>query len=1002
MPFQLNTMTVIRWLTTWACLLMLQCAAAQTQPIYLYYQEIQLLEQQNKVLMARTATLTEQSQRDSAQLERYQTKPVPEAKITAAQINASRLDVAFAHSESTRTTQALLDARRHLAQSKKTLDQAEEALLKQRLILQTTPDIVSDIRRLEQVEQVLLTIVELQQRHIELLLKLQQQVRQAETNKRALLKVQMEVQYQQQIAEQALNNQRVIAKAQTEQNEWLSQLQNLHERQRLSLTQANGVSAQSIQLATDIFYLEERVRLSQVGIQLLSLSNKVQLLLDKKARQLGVTDINASQLLAEVIQLDGVLLEKNGIIEQQLSIEQASFSQNILTEAQLKHNEDLLRELQLAYSVYAETVADLETALSDYISKQQAKLAEVITERQTTLGFDKQAWMLLFSRIAQMPEQSWLYAHSLYNNIMDALIVLPVYKAVLLILAILSWVVIWLIGRYYTSLVVEKVESKRIRLSDNLLYTVIILLRRNLFGLILFGSVLTLLIVSKVSFAAYAAIFYLILVWFVTRFLIGIVRLLLVERISDSSGRDVQLYHRLKWSLIFGGIISGLMIYANFLNVAVDVLNLLSRLFMLFLLVISLVLFNGRKVILELINFWLSRKRGYIRRAVRWIITLLPIVIFIDAVVGLLGYINLAWVMSYYQLVFVIVATGYLILRGVVSDLVDVASEFAIRRLSNGWLLSEALFKPIDRIARLIMLVVATVILFVLYGWTTEPLIIDTIGEALQFDIVSFAGTTITLLSVVEFIVLVFIFVWAAKWIKEFSYRFFFKNIRDVGARYSLSVFSQYIMVTLGTIITLRVLGIDFSGMAFVLGGLMVGLGFGLRDFANNIFSGFMLLIERPVREGDIISVGDFEGEVTHIGLRSITVRSWDNREILVPNSEVYNKTFTNWTHVDDIVRVESVVKIHRQDNPYRAEQLILNVLTAMPEVLEHPEPHVLIKELADGIIEFEARLYIDVRKHSRFKVRSQALFSIWKSFVEEGIKAAYPRQEIQFIKPGE
>ncbi|NKB46199.1 MAG: mechanosensitive ion channel, partial [Legionellales bacterium] len=894
----------LRWVIVWTGLFAVQCGFAQTQPIYLYYQEIQLLEQQNIVLDARIATLTEQNQQDLKRLQIYQAKPIPEQSVTSIDVNAARLHLAFAHSEYVRTEQTLTNAKRNLAHSQKLINQTMETLLQQRLVLQSTPEIVSDIRRLEKIEKVLLTVVKLQKQHIQLLETLLELVKQSEKHKQALLQTLKGLQLKQQLAEQAVMNQRIVAKAQTEQNQWLIELQQLHEQKAQLLLAPEGVSVDTIQLAMQIFYLEERIRLSQIGVQLLILSEKVQLLLDKKSDKAQGTDVNVSHLLAEAVHLRNMLQEKNRIIEQQLSIQQASFSQDILSKEQLKINENLLRELQLAYATYADTIADLETTLTDYLAGQQAKLAQVITERRATLSFDQQAWVLLFNRVAQIPEQSWRYFQSLYNHMMEALVVLSPSKMIVLGFALLAWLVGWLVARYYTFLVVEKVESKRIRLSDNLIYTIIILLRRNLIGLALFGGALTVLLTSQVKFSAYASMFYLALVWFIFRSLIGIVRLLLVERISDSSGRDVRLYHRLKWSLIFGGIVTGLAVYVNFLNVATDVLNLLSHLFMVFLLVTSLVLFNGRKVILELINAWLNRKRGYVRRTVRWIITLLPIVIFIDAIIGLLGYINLAWIMSYYQLVFIIVVTGYLILRGVVSDLIDVASEYAIRHLNNGWLLSEALFKPIDRIARLIMLIVATIILFILYGWSTEPLIINAVGEAFQFKLISFAGTTITLLSVVEFIILVFVFVWAAKWIKEFAYRFFFKGIRDVGLRYSISVFSQYIMVTVGTVITLRVLGIDFSGMAFVVGGLMVGLGFGLRDFANNIFSGFMLLIERPVREGDIISVGDFEGEVTHIGLRSIAVRSWDNREILVPNSEIYNKTFTNWTHVDDIVRV--------------------------------------------------------------------------------------------------
>ena len=121
--------------------------------------------------------------------------------------------------------------------------------------------------------------------------------------------------------------------------------------------------------------------------------------------------------------------------------------------------------------------------------------------------------------------------------------------------------------------------------------------------------------------------------------------------------------------------------------------------------------------------------------------------------------------------------------------------------------------------------------------------------------------------------------------------------------RNSLSVFTQYLVIVIGFFFSFRMLGFDFTGLSLVLGGLAVGMGFGLRDFANNIIGGLMLLIERPVREGDLITLGDYEGRVAHIGIRAMRICSWDNMEVLIPNAETFNKPFTNWTHQDSIVR---------------------------------------------------------------------------------------------------
>jgi potassium efflux system protein len=96
------------------------------------------------------------------------------------------------------------------------------------------------------------------------------------------------------------------------------------------------------------------------------------------------------------------------------------------------------------------------------------------------------------------------------------------------------------------------------------------------------------------------------------------------------------------------------------------------------------------------------------------------------------------------------------------------------------------------------------------------------------------------------------------------------RRIVDLGARHSLSVFTQYAVVVVGLLITLRMLGIDLTTLAIFAGALGVGIGFGLQNIANNLVSGIMLLIERPLRSGDIVNIGNREGLVTRIGMRSL------------------------------------------------------------------------------------------------------------------------------------
>jgi potassium efflux system protein len=202
----------------------------------------------------------------------------------------------------------------------------------------------------------------------------------------------------------------------------------------------------------------------------------------------------------------------------------------------------------------------------------------------------------------------------------------------------------------------------------------------------------------------------------------------------------------------------------------------------------------------------------------------------------------------------------------------------------------------------------------------------------------------------------------------------------------------------IGILIILRVLGIDFRALTVVAGMFFFGVGLGLRDLFNNFACGFLLLIERPIRVGDIVSINGSEGDVIHIGSRAVTIRTFDHMELLVPNAEIFSKTFINWTAKDNIVRTVFHLKVNRSDNPHEIQKLIYDVLAAHKAVLKDPEPEVFMKELMEET-EFEIRYYINIRHvKSRMGVRSEVLADLWDIFAKHNIEPPYPRREIVYV----
>ncbi|KTD63140.1 mechanosensitive ion channel MscS [Legionella santicrucis] len=620
-------------------------------------------------------------------------------------------------------------------------------------------------------------------------------------------------------------------------------------------------------------------------------------------------------------------------------------------------------------------------SLTDY----QAQLKKLMSSRQTLADYNINSWPFILNKIAGIPGLFYKYIKTLSLKVYDSYLWLsPLSVVVLWSGFVIIAVVSFLISRFLKTLGSDKERS---RLTGYLYDGVLVLVQRNIPYLCVVSMLWVLLAITHISFANYQLLFKLIAVWFTFKILILIARLVLLERITDSSGKDVKLYYRLKWLLLFGGWTTALMTIGHLLPLSILIQDIFNRLFMLFVLTVSLVAWKSKDVIPYLLGPLLNSQKRYVRNAISLLVILMPITVFSTAVIGLFGFTNLAWSMSLYLAYALLVLVGYILARGLLFDALELFSELMISSLRNGWLWIEVFLKPIDNIMRILLLITSILVLFQLFGWHSDSLVMISLGKFAQYTIVNFPGIHITVYSTIEFFMLLAFFAWASKWTREFCYRWLYKNTKDAGIRNSLSVFSQYAVVLLGGFVTLHVLGFDFSGMSMIIGGLAVGMGFGLRDFASNIVGGLMLLIERPVREGDLVTIGEHEGRVAHIGIRSMRVSSWDNMEVLIPNAETFNKPFTNWTHQDSIVRTVFPIKVHRSDDPVMIQQIILDVLATTPEIVADPPAQVFLKKIDEALLEFEARYFINVQIHTRFEVRSKVLFAIMAQFKAANIK---------------
>ncbi|VAW79784.1 Potassium efflux system KefA protein / Small-conductance mechanosensitive channel [hydrothermal vent metagenome] len=217
------------------------------------------------------------------------------------------------------------------------------------------------------------------------------------------------------------------------------------------------------------------------------------------------------------------------------------------------------------------------------------------------------------------------------------------------------------------------------------------------------------------------------------------------------------------------------------------------------------------------------------------------------------------------------------------------------------------------------------------------------------------------------------------------------------GAREALVTVSGYVLIATAILVALGVSGVDFSNLAIIAGALSVGIGFGLQNIVNNFVSGLILLFERPIKTGDWIVVGNTEGYVKRIRIRSTQIQTFDHADVIVPNSELISNQVTNWMLYDMRGRVRVPVGVAYGSNTDQVKTILLQVAEENPSVISDSAtngPRVLFRAFGDSALAFELRCFI-YNIDERVQVVSDLNFAIDRAFREAGIEIPFPQRDL-------
>jgi potassium efflux system protein len=266
-----------------------------------------------------------------------------------------------------------------------------------------------------------------------------------------------------------------------------------------------------------------------------------------------------------------------------------------------------------------------------------------------------------------------------------------------------------------------------------------------------------------------------------------------------------------------------------------------------------------------------------------------------------------------------------------------------------------------------------------------------------NFGLFAVGGRTITVGTIVLAALLFAIGFWVSRRLSRLLSRTLvnrFKVERGIAA--SIEALSYYFLILVFALWALNITHVPLTAFTVVGGGLAIGVGFGSQNVINNFISGLILILERPIKVGDIIDLEGTYGRVHYIGARSTQIVTFDNIQIIVPNSSFLEKNVVNWTHSDDVVRTHVDVGVAYGSPTREVDRLIRHALKEHGRILDNPAASVLFTDFGDSSLVFRANFWLRVPDMmERRRVESDLRFLIDNLFREAGIEIAFPQRDV-------
>lgn len=214
--------------------------------------------------------------------------------------------------------------------------------------------------------------------------------------------------------------------------------------------------------------------------------------------------------------------------------------------------------------------------------------------------------------------------------------------------------------------------------------------------------------------------------------------------------------------------------------------------------------------------------------------------------------------------------------------------------------------------------------------------------------------------------------------------------------------FMQVVLYGAAFFIGLRAVGFDLTGLAVLSGAIGVGLGFGLQKVVSNLVSGIIILLDKSIKPGDVITVGETFGWINSLGARYVSITTRDGREYLIPNEDLITTQVVNWSHSNDFVRLDIYFGTAYGDNPHDVRKLAIAAAASVDRVLEFRPPVCHIVGFGDSSVDYILRFWIRDPTGGLTNIRGHVYLALWDAFADNGISIPFPQREVKVLDGSE